>query len=120
MLDADGDGAAGALTDGLLAIRYLFGFRGESLVGGAVGGAARTDVASIETHLAYYAGSHAKTLDETLPPGERATTGSGLATLENTGGNAVDVQVIEGSNAAGNPVLEITVAAMVSSWFCPT
>ena len=35
-LDIDGDGKAEALTDGLLVIRYLFGFRGESLTAGAV------------------------------------------------------------------------------------
>ena len=33
---ADGNGKAEALTDGLLVIRYLFGFRGESLTAGAV------------------------------------------------------------------------------------
>ena len=34
-LDIDGDGEAGPLTDGLLLIRYLFGFSGEALVAGA-------------------------------------------------------------------------------------
>ena len=42
-IDIDGDGSKGALTDGLLLLRYLFGFRGDTLVNGAVGeGAART------------------------------------------------------------------------------
>ncbi len=35
-LDVDGDGRTKALTDGLLIIRHLFGFSGESLVAGAV------------------------------------------------------------------------------------
>ena len=35
-LDIDGNGKAEALTDGLLVIRYLFGFRGESLTASAV------------------------------------------------------------------------------------
>ena len=35
-LDIDGDGELKALTDGLLLVRYLFGFRGEGLVTGAV------------------------------------------------------------------------------------
>lgn len=35
-LDIDGNGKAEALTDGLLVIRYLFGFRGESLTSGAL------------------------------------------------------------------------------------
>ena len=34
--DIDGDGDVDALTDGLLKLRYLFGFRGEILVDGAV------------------------------------------------------------------------------------
>jgi pimeloyl-ACP methyl ester carboxylesterase len=109
MLDVDGDGAAAPLTDGLLAIRYLFGFRGETLMDGAVGSEARTDALTIETHLAYYAGTRTETLADTLLPGEQATSDSGLATLENTGGNAVGVQVIEGTDEAGNPVLEIEV-----------
>ena len=36
-LDIDGDGQATALTDGLLIIRYLFGFSGTALVAGALG-----------------------------------------------------------------------------------
>ena len=43
-LDIDGDGEAKPLTDGLLLIRYLFGFSGESLISGAIGaGATRKD-----------------------------------------------------------------------------
>lgn len=37
VLDVDGDGSAMALTDGLLLLRYLFGFGGAELVAGAVG-----------------------------------------------------------------------------------
>ena len=36
-LDLDDDGRVEALSDGLLAIRYLFGFTGDSLVVGATG-----------------------------------------------------------------------------------
>jgi hypothetical protein len=36
-LDIDGDGAVQPLTDGLLFLRYLFDFRGATLVTGAVG-----------------------------------------------------------------------------------
>lgn len=36
-LDFDGDGRVGALTDGLLLLRYLYGFDGEALTTGAVG-----------------------------------------------------------------------------------
>ena len=35
-LDIDGDGEAAALTDGLLIIRHLFGFSGETLINGSV------------------------------------------------------------------------------------
>jgi hypothetical protein len=37
-LDVDGNGQTDALTDGLLIIRYLFGFQGTDLTDGAVGG----------------------------------------------------------------------------------
>ena len=48
-MDIDGDGAAEPLTDGLLVLRYLFGFRGATLVTGAVGGGCtRCDAPAIE------------------------------------------------------------------------
>ncbi len=51
-LDIDGDGKAGALTDGLLLIRYLFGFSGDALISGAVSeNAQRTTAEQIETYI---------------------------------------------------------------------
>jgi len=51
-LDIDDDGKTEALTDGLLVIRYMFGFSGDSLTINATGtDAQRADAASIETHL---------------------------------------------------------------------
>ena len=51
-LDIDGNGAADALTDGLLVIRYLFGLRGAALIQSAVGtGAQRSTAADIGTYL---------------------------------------------------------------------
>jgi hypothetical protein len=51
-LDVDDDGAIKALTDGLLAIRYLFGFTGESLTSNAVGAnALRADAVEIVSYL---------------------------------------------------------------------
>ena len=51
-LDIDGDDEAKALTDGLLLIRYLFGFSGDSLTSGAVGeGATRATPESVSAHL---------------------------------------------------------------------
>ena len=51
-LDIDGDGEPRALTDGLLLIRYLFGFRDEALISGAVGdGATRRSAKEIEEFI---------------------------------------------------------------------
>jgi hypothetical protein len=52
-LDIDGNGTTDALTDGLLALRYLFGFTGGVLVGGAVDldGCTRCDAAAVELYL---------------------------------------------------------------------
>ena len=51
-LDTDGNGSDGALTDGVLDVRYLFGFTGAQLTDGAIGtGATRTDAASVMSYL---------------------------------------------------------------------
>ncbi len=51
-LDIDGSGDVTALTDGLLLIRYLFGFSGESLVDGAIGtNATRVSSTDIEAYI---------------------------------------------------------------------
>ena len=48
----DGSGDVTALTDGLLLIRYFFGFRGDSLICGAVGtDATRTTSSEIEDYI---------------------------------------------------------------------
>ena len=50
--DIDGDGAVAPLTDGLLLLRYLFGFRGATLVTGAVAsGCTRCAAPAIESHI---------------------------------------------------------------------
>jgi len=49
--DIDSNGKAAALTDGLLVIRYLFGFEGDSLVSGAVDGGTRTSSEEIKDYL---------------------------------------------------------------------
>ncbi|HEX2465075.1 MAG TPA: hypothetical protein VHR17_10670, partial [Thermoanaerobaculia bacterium] len=52
-LDPDGNGSRDGLTDALLVLRYLFGFRGAALVDGAIGpGCGRCSAAAIETWLA--------------------------------------------------------------------
>ena len=51
-LDIDDDGKTEALTDGLLVIRHLFGFSGDSLTANATSkDANRSDAASIEAYL---------------------------------------------------------------------
>ena len=51
-LDIDSDGKTQPLTDGLLIIRYLFGFSGNALISGAVAdGAGRQSSSDIETFL---------------------------------------------------------------------
>jgi hypothetical protein len=54
-LDIDGNGVADALTDGLLIIRHLFGFTGNTLIDGAVAtNCARCTAQDIEAHIAQY------------------------------------------------------------------
>ena len=51
-LDIDGDGESKPLTDGLLLIRYLFGFSGDSLISGAIGnGATRNTAEAVEAYI---------------------------------------------------------------------
>jgi hypothetical protein len=53
VIDIDGNGQITALTDGLLILRFLFGFTGSALVAGAidVAGCTRCDAAAIEGYL---------------------------------------------------------------------
>ena len=51
-LDIDNDGETKALTDGLLVIRYMFGFTGDGLTASAVSeDAQRSSSSEIEAHL---------------------------------------------------------------------
>ena len=51
-LDIDGNGESRALSDGLLLIRYLFGFTGDALTVGAIGeGATRVTSDAIEAYI---------------------------------------------------------------------
>jgi len=51
-LDIDGDGTVKPLTDALLLLRYLFGFRGDTLIAGAVdNNAIRTTATAIESYI---------------------------------------------------------------------
>jgi hypothetical protein len=51
-LDVDANGSVGALTDGLLVLRWAFGFTGDTLVNGATAGnCTRCTSGAIETYL---------------------------------------------------------------------
>ncbi len=51
-MDIDGDGATKPLTDGLLVLRYLFGFRGDELMSGAYEASGTRNTASqIEAYI---------------------------------------------------------------------
>ena len=51
--DIDGNGLVEPLTDTLLALRYVFGFRGGTLITGAVGaGCTRCTAPEIEAYMA--------------------------------------------------------------------
>ena len=52
VLDIDADGDVGALTDGVLVMRFLFGFTGAPLTAGALGSECqRCDAGAIESYL---------------------------------------------------------------------
>ncbi len=53
IFDVDGNGEQDALSDGILILRYLFGFRGDPLIDGAVApDCARCTAAAIEAYIA--------------------------------------------------------------------
>ena len=79
LLDADADGEALPLTDGLLILRHLFGFSGTSLTSGAVAtGARRSDAEAIKNHLI---GSGAGQVTNLIGPA-LAQDSSSLAVIE--------------------------------------
>ena len=52
LADINGNGDVSALTDGLLALRYLFGLTGDALISGVIASdATRTTSAEIEAHI---------------------------------------------------------------------
>ena len=53
LLDIDGNGKVDALTDGLVILRYVFGLRGDVLIGSVVASdATRSSAEEIEAYLA--------------------------------------------------------------------
>ena len=50
-LDIDGNGSIGALSDGIIAMRYLSGFSGNALIDAAIAPNATRDLAGIQSYL---------------------------------------------------------------------
>ena len=83
-LDVDGDGTEGALTDGILIVRFLFGLRGEPLIEGAISNdATRLTAAEIEAFLEPF-----NTTMPMLIPGTLAFSESTYS-VDETGVNAI-------------------------------
>ncbi|MBC6478951.1 MAG: S8 family serine peptidase [Hormoscilla sp. GM7CHS1pb] len=78
VLDVDGNGIVEALSDGVLFVRFLFGFRGETLTDEAIApGATRTTAAEIEQFIEQF-----NTLTPTpTDPGNTLNTAQALGTL---------------------------------------
>ncbi|KRH95979.1 bluetail domain-containing putative surface protein [Cylindrospermopsis sp. CR12] len=58
ILDIDGDGAVRPLSDGIMAVRYLFGnFPGNALINGAISPNATRNLSQIESYLASISGT---------------------------------------------------------------
>ncbi|MBO1346726.1 MAG: S8 family serine peptidase [Hormoscilla sp. GUM202] len=81
VLDLDGNGIVRALSDGILFIRFLFGFRGETLTNGAIApGATRTTAAEIE-QLIEQLNTLTPTPTDPTDPGNTLNTAQALGTL---------------------------------------
>ena len=77
VLDVDGNGMVEALSDGILFIRFLFGFRGDTLTKGAIGTGATRNLAEIEGFIEQF-----NTLTPTpTDPGNTLDTALDLGTL---------------------------------------
>ncbi len=68
LLDVDGNGVAEPLTDGLLILRFLFGFTGTALTQGALGAGATRTGPEIEEYLARAGAALDADGDDTLQP----------------------------------------------------
>jgi hypothetical protein len=113
ILDVDTDGNTGALTDGLLVLRHLFGFTGSTLVNGAVGGSCgRCD----STAVASYLTALGSVLDVDDDGGLGALT-DGLLVLRFlfgfTGSTLVNGAVASGCDRCTAPAIEAYLQALI-------
>lgn len=102
-LDIDDDGETAALTDGLLVIRYLFGFSGESLIVGAVSNSAlRSNAGTIENYL-----SLNKTMLDVDGNGQQDALTDGLLVIRSLfgfTGEALTAGAVAGAAARGEAI----------------
>ncbi len=107
MLDVDANSSPDALTDGLLAVRYLFGFSNDSLVSGAVGaGAKRTSGRTVSDFLEFCDDPREVVIETSLAPGQSAQDvwGEIQVTAIDTPAAAT---VVVGVNNAGERTVEV-------------
>ena len=102
-LDVDEDGETKPLTDGLLIIRYLFGFQGQSLVSGAVGPNSDLSDSDIAANLQAFEGDDAfGGTDDGGAVDEGATDDSGTDGGTSDEGTTDDGGTDEGTADAGS------------------
>ena len=102
-LDVDEDGETKPLTDGLLIIRYLFGFQGQSLVSGAVGPDSDLSDSDIAANLQALEGDDAfGGTDDGGAIDEGATDDSGTEGGTSGEGTSDDGGTDEGTTDAGS------------------
>lgn len=109
MLDIDSTRTLDALTDGILAVRYLFGFTGSTLVQGATGVAAgRSAPDEIVTAYQAYRFPRAILIPPTaLTAGQTVTDANGDVRVTAVGAN-VNISIVQGTDATGNRQLKFT------------
>jgi hypothetical protein len=85
MLDVDGNGQADALSDGILIVRYLFGFTGDALINGAVDSAGtRNTAAAVETFLSGFLPVSSPTAQAQSLVASEPVTSSAITTMTTT------------------------------------
>lgn len=114
MKDVDGDGATDPLTDGVLLMRYLFGFSGLTLTDNALGTTAkRTTDRNIQDWLAFYEQPRYVIIDGTVATGERISDPWEDLVFVGRGPGSSAVRVVEGLNHSGNPMFHWDVSGDV-------
>jgi hypothetical protein len=113
MLDVDGNGQADALSDGIVMIRYLFGFTGNALINGVVDPAGtRNTAAAVESFLQGFlpgstsAASTAATVSTSVASAPVATTS--IVTSS--------VSVVMSAPTTVTPTMDLSLAYVQRSW----